>query len=170
MAPTTPAATAARPPLSHAARLAQERRGRREARYQDIHALHRQGLATARSPSNWEPSRTTVGKYLAAPTCPVPASRPGRRRLIAPFVAFLHQRWNAGEQRAHILWEEIQQQGFTGSVGRVREQLALWRSMASLRATTTAAGARRAAGRATTRRCPTALATAGSSVIAAPTR
>jgi transposase len=124
--PPVPTPPAPRPPT----RTQQERQrriDRREARHREIHALQAQGHSIRAIAQQLHLSRTTVGKYLAAPTCPHPGPRPQRQRRITPFVPYLRQRWTAGERRPRVLWDEIRAQGFPGSWRRVQEQTAVWR-------------------------------------------
>ncbi len=127
--PGTSAAGAGEPDevASRAERERRQRDARREARYQEIHMLHHQGLSIRAVARHVGISKTTVRKYLAAPDCPHPGHRPTRRRLIAPFVPYLRERWDADERQVPVLWAAIRRRGFTGSWRRVREVTAAWR-------------------------------------------
>lgn len=67
-------------------------------------------------------ARNTVRKYGRAPADPPrqPTARPRRRSLLAPFEPYLLARWREGRQNAARLFEEIQVQGYQGSVSLLR--------------------------------------------------
>jgi transposase len=113
--------------LTRTERARQRRNACREVRYRELHRLHEQGYGVRAIARHLQLSPTTVRKYLAAPTCPQPGPRPHRQRRITPYLSYLRQRWEAGEQRTKVLWADIREQGFTGSWRRVQEQLAVWR-------------------------------------------
>ena len=115
------------PPPTRAARERERRDARREARYAEIHALHRQGLGIRAVARHLGINKRTVQKYLAAPRCPHPGPRPNRRPAIAPYLPYLRERWDAGERQVDPLWAEIRARGFPGAAPRVREALAPWR-------------------------------------------
>jgi len=124
----TPAACPPAPqPPTRAARERERRDARREARYAEIHALHRQGLGIRAVARHLGINKRTVQKYLAAPRCPHPGPRPNRRPAIALYLPYLRERWDAGERRVDPLWAEIRARGFPGAAPRVREALAPWR-------------------------------------------
>ncbi len=115
------------PPTTRAARERERRDARREARYAEIHALHRHGLGIRAVARHLGINKRTVQKYLAASSCPHPGPRPNRRPAIAPYLPYLRARWDAGERRVDALWAEIRARGFPGAAPRVREALAPWR-------------------------------------------
>jgi transposase len=125
--PTLSAPPLEPPPPTRAARERERRDARREARYAEIHALHRQGLSIRAIARHLGINKRTVQKYLAVPSCPHPGPRPNRRRAITPFLPYLRERWAAGEHRVGVLWAEIRERGFPGAAPRVREALAPWR-------------------------------------------
>lgn len=112
---------------SRAERERRQRDTRREARYRAIHALRQHNLSIRAIARRLGSSKTTVRTYLAAPDCPHPGRRPHRQRLIAPFLAPLRERWDAGERHVPTLWAALQGRGFTGSWRRVREVTATGR-------------------------------------------
>jgi hypothetical protein len=119
------------PPVPRApTRREQQKRERdevREARRREIHRLKAAGYGVRATARQLRLHPTTVRKYLAASSCPHPAPRPGRVRQIDRHVAYLRERWERGERRVDVLWEEIRRQGFGGAPRRVREVLSPWR-------------------------------------------
>jgi transposase len=104
-----------------------ERDGVREVRYREIHRLKAAGYGARATARQLRLNPTTVRKYLAASSCPHPAPRPGRVREIDRYVAYLRERWEQGDRRVDVLWEEIRRQGFGGAPRRVQEVLSPWR-------------------------------------------
>jgi transposase len=103
------------------------RRARRLAIYEQVWALHRQGWSQRAIAAHMGCARQTVNRYLSASTCPErqpPRPRPSR---LAPFTAYLLERWNAGCRNGAQLFREMKAQGFRGQysivsayVGRMR--------------------------------------------------
>jgi transposase len=108
-------------------RRQRERRGARLHRYEQAVGLAEQGVSARDIALQLRMARGTVLKYLRASSFPEHASRP-RPRLIDSHVPYLHERWNAGEHRARVLWREIQEQGFAASDVHVRRLVAGWPS------------------------------------------
>ena len=106
-------------PPAEEARAAQ-RAARRQARYDAVWALHRQGWSTAALAAQVGCSRRTIERYLQMPTWPVPQHRRHYgRSILNPYQAYLLERWNAGCHTAIQLLQEIQAHGYTGSYRRV---------------------------------------------------
>jgi transposase len=106
-------------PPAEEARAAQ-RAVRRQARYNEAWALHRQGWSTAAIAAQVGCSRRTIERYLQMPTWPVPQHRRHYgRSILNPYQAYILERWNAGCHTAIQLFQEIQPRGYTGSYRRV---------------------------------------------------
>ena len=106
-------------PPAEEARAAQ-RAARRQARYEAVWTLHRQGWSTAAIAAQVGCSRRTIERYLQMPTWPVRQRRRHYgRSIVNPYQAYLLERWNAGCHTAIQLFQEIQPQGYTGSYRRV---------------------------------------------------
>src|SRR4029453_4345655 len=106
-------------PPAEEARAAQ-RAARRQARYNEAWALHRQGWSTAAIAAQVGCSRRTIERYLQRPTWPVPQHRRHYgRSILNPYQAYILERWNAGCHTAIQLFQEIQPRGYTGSYRRV---------------------------------------------------
>lgn len=122
-----PPESALAPPVSAHEQERQARHARREERYREVQRLHAQGLGYRQIAHRLGLHRATVRKYVAAPACPLPAPRRGRRRGIDPFVPYLRERWAAGERRVTALWQELRERGYAGSYQRVAVAVAPWR-------------------------------------------
>ncbi len=106
-------------PPAEQARAAQ-RAARRQARYDAVWALHRQGWSTAAIAAQVGCSRRTCERYLQMPTWPVPQHRRHYgRSILNPYQAYLLERWNAGCHTAIQLFQESQAHGYPGSSRRV---------------------------------------------------
>src|SRR3989442_11106297 len=106
-------------PPAEQARAAQ-RAARRQARYDAVWTLHRQGWSTAAIAAQVGCSRRTIERYLQMPTWPVQQHRrPYGRSILNPSKPYLLERWNAGCHTAIQLFQEIQAHGYTGSYRRV---------------------------------------------------
>jgi transposase len=104
-----------------------ERHESRRERFEQVVALSQQGISSRQIAHDLSMARGTVLKYLRASSFPERVSRP-RARLIDPFVPYLTERWNAGEQNARRLWREIRDRGFPASDVHVRRLVTAWRT------------------------------------------
>jgi len=99
---------------------AAQRAARRQAVYDAVWTLHRQGWSTAAIAAQVGRSGRTIERYLQMPTWPVPQHRRHYgRSLLNPYQAYLLERWNAGCHTAIQLFQEIQARGYPGSYRRV---------------------------------------------------
>jgi transposase len=106
------------PPLEEA--RAAQRAAQRQARYDEVWALHRQGWTTTAIAAQVGRSCRTIERYLHLPTWP---GRQHRRHygrsILNPYKAYILERWNAGCHTAIQLFHELQPRGYTGSYRRV---------------------------------------------------
>src|SRR5262249_32295930 len=106
-------------PPAEEARAAQ-RAARRQARYEQVWALHRQGWSTAAIAAQVGCSCRTIERYLQMPTWPVRQHRRHYgRSIVNPYKAYLLERWTAGCPPALRLFQETQARGYAGSYRRV---------------------------------------------------
>lgn len=92
----------------------ERRHAKRLAHYEAIHALRQRGADIAAIARTVGVSRETVYRYLRLDN---PPSRPRPRRsprpsILAPYEAYICQRWEEGCHNAMRLWREISAQGF----------------------------------------------------------
>lgn len=90
-------------------------RERRQARYEQIKALHTHGLTTREIATRFQMSRTTVIGFLRTEAFPERAQRRPVRSILDPYEPSLRRRWAEGCQNGVQLWRELQAQGFRGS-------------------------------------------------------
>jgi transposase len=93
---------------------------RRQAVYDAVWTLHRQGWSVRAIAGQVGRSDRTIERYLQMPTWPVRQHRRHYgRSIVNPYQAYLLERWNAGCHTAIQLFHEIQLRGYTGSSRRV---------------------------------------------------
>jgi transposase len=102
----------------------------REATYEQVLELHRQGLSRRAIASRLGLDRSTVRRYLEAGSFPERAGRRYARRTDR-FADYLKQHWAEGCRNAAQLFTELQARGFDGSYYTVRRQLSCWRNAGS---------------------------------------
>jgi transposase len=108
------------PTPARAAQQAAQRATARQALYDAIWALHRQGQPVAAIAVQVHRDRRTVQHYLRLPTWPQPQHRSSYgRSVLNPYKAYVLERWNAGCRLASQLFREVQAQGYPGSNRRV---------------------------------------------------
>jgi transposase len=72
--------------------------------------------------------RRTVRKYLAAEHPPAYRKRSSRRTKLAPYLSYMHQRWQEGCHSARRLYGELVSHGYQGSESQVRATVRPWRT------------------------------------------
>lgn len=72
--------------------------------------------------------RRTVRKYLAADRPPGYRSRQSRHTKLAPYLSYMHQRWQEGCHSARRIYGELVGRGYQGSESQVRATVRPWRS------------------------------------------
>lgn len=102
--------------------LRQARRAKRLARYEQVRALHAQGVKIKPIAQQLKLSRTTVRQFVKAESYPETAPHL-RRGALTPFEPYLRQRWKEGSRNALHLWREICARGYRGKTHR---QVAKW--------------------------------------------
>jgi transposase len=124
---TDPPALPPAPRLTRQDQRRTERRAQRHARYEAVISLQRQGLPLTQIARELDLDRGTVRRFVCAAGFSEQASRRGRPSLLAPFTAYLQERWNAGEQNGQHLLAELRTQGYSGSSTILYTLLAQWR-------------------------------------------
>ncbi len=104
------------------------RRARRQARYEEVLALHRQGLGQRAIARTVGVGRHTIRTFLRTGAFPERRTRTTRTTILTPFEPYLRGRWDAGCQHVPTLWTELRARGFTGSIRTVRGHVARWRA------------------------------------------
>ena len=107
------------------ARLA--RRTQRLAQYERARALRDDGYTWAVVAQQVGVPPRTLRSWFAREGFPERRRRTGDRSSVAPYRAYLQQRWEAGEHSATQLWHELHAHGFRGAYRGVARVLAPWR-------------------------------------------
>ena len=115
-------------PLTVAEQRRQISRANRLARYEQILALHRQGLSQRAIARQLHISRKVVHRSVRAGTFPERAPTGRRQSKLDPYLPYLRKRWEEGCHNGLQLARELQAQGFRGSASLVRKLTGDWRA------------------------------------------
>lgn len=91
------------------------RRAGRYARYQLVVELSRQGIAPKEIAERVGLSDRTVQNWLKQGAFPEAQKRRKKQSSFDPFAAYVLKRWQDGEHHGLVLWQEIKNQGYTGT-------------------------------------------------------
>jgi transposase len=94
----------------------QASRQRRYARYAQVKQLQAKGRAIIAIARQLHISRQTVRKYMANDTFPEVARAARQKSMLDPYVAYLQERWDAGQHDNRQLLQELRERGYRGSV------------------------------------------------------
>ncbi|MBP2230417.1 transposase [Azospirillum agricola] len=96
-----------------------DRHGVRQARFDEVMALHGQGWPMKRIARTLGINRKTVRTWVRAGELPVWSQR-DRGSAVDRHATYLRQRWGEGCHNAARLWQEIQERGFRGQLRTVQ--------------------------------------------------
>ncbi len=118
--------------LTYADRKKQISRDKRVSRYEEVMALHREGLGQRAIARELHLSRHTVQRYVCSPTFPERTEGSPRRAKGAgkldPYLPYLREQWKAGFQNSAQLFVAIKERGYTGCQSLLRRLLSEWRT------------------------------------------
>jgi transposase len=123
-----PPASLARKPANRAQRESAARRARRLGLFEEVRRLYGEGYSLRAIAQKLGKSRNTVRKYVEMDAFPEMKQRRRAPGQLAPFHAYLEQRWREGCHNATQLWREIKEQGFGGACSAVKQVLSAWRA------------------------------------------
>ncbi len=92
-----------------------QRRAGREARYQQVIAMHEHQLTTREIASGLGMSQRNVQRWLAAGSWTFAKKRRKKASPFDEFAPYVLKRWQEGEHNGLVLWREIVAEGYTGS-------------------------------------------------------
>jgi transposase len=104
------------------------RRERRQLLFDEVRRLYGEGYSIRAIAQKLGKSRHTIKKYVQADAFPEPKRRQRGPGQLAPYQAYLEQRWREGCHNATRLWREIQAQGFGGACSAVKLLISAWRA------------------------------------------
>jgi transposase len=99
------------------------RRAQRYDRYQQVIALHAQGLGFTEIARRVGLSRRTIERWIKEGNFPEAKRRRKRWSVFDPYAAYVLSRWEQGCTNGLQLWQEIQAQGYQGSAQTVYRYL-----------------------------------------------
>jgi transposase len=103
------------PPLTKAEKDKIARHARRQARFELVKQLHKEGYSIRAIQKHLNISWRTARKYIDADVCPQYPTGRVRPSKLDPWLPYLEERWQAGYTNATQLWREIEAQGFAGT-------------------------------------------------------
>lgn len=119
-------------PLLSAERTKVLSRNKRLARYEEVMALHREGISQRAIARQLQLSRNTVRHYICSPGFPERAEGTGRRNArthkLDPHLPSLRNLWDAGNHNSAHLFRLIKARGYTGCESLLRMRLSEWRA------------------------------------------
>ncbi|GAC1694327.1 MAG: ISL3 family transposase [Ktedonobacteraceae bacterium] len=92
------------------------RQASRDDRYQQMMTLRAQGLTQTEVATRMGMSERAVRTWLKRGAAPTNERQFRRRSVFDPYASYVLQRWQAGVHEGKQLYEEIQAQGFPGTV------------------------------------------------------
>lgn len=108
-------------------------RARRLARYDRAVELYRAGASLTAIAQQVGLARSTVRKYVHADGFPEWPPRRTPLHAGSVHMTYLRERWTAGCHDATILWTELRERRFTGTLRMVQRAVAGWRSAPRVR-------------------------------------
>jgi transposase len=96
-----------------------QRREQRQARYEEVARLHREGMPIRRIARRLGMARNAVRRWLRAGEAPVYRRAPGSSALDR-HLEYVERRWAEGCHNSAQLWRELRDQGFNGGYDIVR--------------------------------------------------
>lgn len=107
-------------------------RNKRLSCYEEVMALHREGLSQRAIARQLHLSRNTVQRYISSPGFPERAQGTGLRNTrsskLDPYLPFLRDQWDAGNHNGACLFRLIKERGYTGCESMLRMRLSEWRA------------------------------------------
>jgi transposase len=103
-------------------------RANRLVRYEQIIALHQEGLSQRTIARHLHISRKVVHRSVTTGTFPERAPTGKRQSILDPYLPSLRKRWEEGCHNGLQLAREIQAQGFRGSASLVGQLIGGWRA------------------------------------------
>jgi transposase len=96
---------------------------RRQARYEEVVSLYKQGMSILSIAEQLRMSRSTVRNFVYAGAFPERATVLRTKSLLDPYVPYLEKRLAQGCRNANQLWRELVAQGFSGDYKLVNRWL-----------------------------------------------
>jgi transposase len=118
--------------LTYAERKKKVSRDKRVSRYEEVMALHLEGLGQRAIARQLQISRNTVQRYISSPGFPERAEGSGVRAAgkskLDPYLPYLREQWEAGIHNCSRLFDLVKERGYTGCQSGLRKRLSQWRA------------------------------------------
>jgi transposase len=118
--------------LTYAERQKKISRDKRVSRYEEIMALHREGMPQRAIARELHLSRNTVRRYVSSPAFPERTESAPRRAKGAgkldSYLPYLREQWDAGLHNCSRLFDLVKERGYTGCQSGLRKRLSEWRA------------------------------------------
>ncbi len=125
--------------LTYAERKKKISRDKRISGYEEVMALHQQGLGQRAIARTLGMSRNTVQQYVSSPAFPERtegrARHPKRKSKLASYLPYLREQWSTGNHNGSWLFTQIKERGYTGCQSGLRKVLSEWRAELPLKRT-----------------------------------
>lgn len=119
-------------PTKQAEKIRLAHREERRQRYEHIVALTQQGLTIGEIAAGLLISRRTVERFLATEAFPEKKRRRKEKTKLDSYRPYLFERWQAGDQNATHLYQQITKRGYQGSYASVSASIRCLRKGVSL--------------------------------------
>ena len=113
-----------------------QQRAARFACFEEVRAMHAQGVTVSAIAQKTGLDRKTVRKFIQADVFPERQARPKQTSILDTYKPYLQQRWKEGCRTATKLWQEIQRLGYSGGRSLVGDFVAQLRKANGLPART----------------------------------
>jgi len=118
--------------LTSAERKKKISRDKRVSRYEEVMALHRDGVPQRVIARALHLSRNTVRRYVCSPAFPERAigsvGGTARKSKLDPYLSYLREAWDAGIHNCSRLFHLVKERGYTGCEFLLRMRLSEWRA------------------------------------------
>lgn len=101
---------------------------RRQFRFNEVKRLVAEGYSQRLIARRLHLGRNTIRRYVALDELPRYPLRGPRPSAITAYVPYLETRWTEGCHNSRLLWEELRQQGYSGSYSSVRRFVQRYRT------------------------------------------
>jgi transposase len=118
--------------LTYAERKKKINRDKRVSRYEEVMALHQEGLGQRTIACTLGISRNTVQQYVSSPAFPERTEGKARhskhKSKLDSYLPYLREQWNTGNHNGSLLFTQIKERGYTGCQSGLRKVLSEWRT------------------------------------------
>ncbi|MEW6734089.1 MAG: helix-turn-helix domain-containing protein [Acidobacteriota bacterium] len=108
------------------------RRERRNVRFNEVLKLHQQGISIRKIAKKLGLSRNTVWHYSqirSLQSLPKITRSRAKCTQLAPFHAYIKERWESGCHNAAQIYRELRAKGYQGGITALKEYVRNWRTI-----------------------------------------